>query len=94
MAVARPPPDSGLAMTVASTTGRPPRVTWPSTRKPASKTISAVASAWPGPIVTVVLAEREEPITKSPALARRLSGPSGTPVSSNVPPAPVLVLAK
>ena len=77
-------------MTIASGTGRPPRVTRPSTRKPCSKTISAVASAWPGPIVTVDEAERE-PARKSPAFARRVTTPSGTPVSSNEPPAAVRV---
>ena len=69
---------SGNAITIASGTGRPPRVTCPSTRKPCSKTISAVASAWAGPIVTVVHAEREL-VMKSPAFARSVSVPSGTP---------------
>ena len=75
---------SGTPSTVASATGRPPRVTWPSTRKPASKTISAVASAWPGRDRD----RRRRPSARSRSGSRRrsrrrLSGPSGTPVSSN-----------
>ena len=80
-------------MTIASGSGLPPRVTRPSTRKPCSKTISAAASAWPGAIVTVAEAERE-PLRKSPAFARRVRTPSGTPASSNVPPAAVRAVAQ
>ncbi len=65
-------------MTIASDTGRPARVTCPSTRNPCSKTISAAASACPGPIVTVVEAERE-PVRKSPAFALQRDEALGHP---------------
>ncbi len=44
-------------------------------------------------MVTVAEADRE-PLMKSPALARSVTTPSGTPVSSNVPPAAVRVVAQ
>jgi hypothetical protein len=52
-----------------------------------------VASVWAGPIVTVVEAEREL-VMKSPAFARSVSVPSGTPLISKLPPAEVRVDAR
>ena len=52
-----------------------------------------MASAWPAAIVTLVEAEREL-VMKSPAFARSVSVPSGTPESSKPPPADVRTEAK
>ena len=60
---------------------------------PASNTTSAVASVCPAAIVTVADAVRVL-LMKSPALARSVITPSGTPVSSKLPPAAVRVEPK
>jgi len=54
--------------------------------------MSTAASSWPSAITTCAVALRIE-VAKSPASARRLIGPLGAPVSSNVPSPAVRVLA-